>query len=715
MKNIFSALFLMICFMADAQNSFRAVVKDAETREPLTGASAVVMGTESGSSSDAAGLLEITNIPAGRQVIIVSFIGYARKEISVHFPMSSDKPLQIYLEPEESDLEEVIVSATRSSRSIYEIPTRVEVVSSEELDEKITMQPSNVRMILTESTGIQTQQTSATSANAGIRIQGLEGKYTMLLRDGFPVYSGYSSGLSIMQVPPLDLQRVELIKGSSSTLYGGGAIAGLINFITKTPGENKELSFLTNVNHTGALDLNGYYSEKFRKTGVTLFASHNLQKAYDPNKDTLSDIPEFSRFNFNPRIFFYPDNSTTISFGINSSFENRLGGDMLLIKNGPDPDHIYFEKNSSNRISSQFKIEKKYSGNRILTIKNSTGYFGRTIQSRNFYYPGKEVSGYSEVNYLISKVRSEWIIGSNLWFDHFKGNSTYQIIIPGVFVQNTLNAGSKLIVESGLRVDYANNELLVLPRLSLLYKLTRNFSGRISGGTGYKAPSPFSEEAEEKGYYGILTDNIGSLSHEKSIGGTADLNFKTFIDKLSISVNHMFFYNRLKDPIQLFMVDFDIYRFQNRSGYLQTRGMETNLKLEYHNISAYIGYTFTDTERHLQDLPAFNPLTAKHRIYSTLLYELENKLRFGYELFYTGKQTLSSGEIKKDYWVMGISGEYKFKKFSLFINAENFTDSRQTRYENINAGTLQNPEFKDIWAPTDGIIVNGGFKFSVFN
>ena len=101
-------------------------------------------------------------------------------------------------------------------------------------------------MILNESTGIQTQQTSATSYNAGIRIQGLEGRYTQLLRDGYPLYSGFAGGLSLLQIAPLDLKQVEVIKGAASTLYGGGAIAGIINLVSKTPGNEPEYKFLSN-------------------------------------------------------------------------------------------------------------------------------------------------------------------------------------------------------------------------------------------------------------------------------------------------------------------------------------------------------------------------------------------------------------------------------------------------------------------------------------
>src|SRR6201989_1492470 len=183
---------------------------------------------------------------------------------------------------EGDELEAVVVSATRSSRTIANIPTRVEVISGEELDEKSNMKPGDIRMMLAESTGIQTQQTSATSGNSSIRIQGLDGKYTQIIRDGFPLYSGFSGGLGLMQIAPLDLKQIEVIKGSSSTLYGGGAIAGLVNLVSKTPTAKKELSFLANGTSAGGLDLSSFYSQKFNKVGLTVFGSFNTGKPYDP-------------------------------------------------------------------------------------------------------------------------------------------------------------------------------------------------------------------------------------------------------------------------------------------------------------------------------------------------------------------------------------------------------------------------------------------------
>lgn len=702
-----------------AQNTFKAVIKDIKTKEALIGATAVLQGTTNGASADINGLIEIKDIPDGKQIIVFSYVGYDQRIDTLVFPLQENIVAEILMNPIETEMEEVVVSATRSSRTIEDIPTRVETISAGELDEKASMQPANVKMVLTESTGIQTQQTSATSANASIRIQGLDGKYTQILKDGFPLYSGFSSGLSIIQIPPLDLKRVELIKGAASTLYGGGAIAGLINFVSKVPTEKRELSLLVNGNNSKALDISGFYSQKWRKIGLTLFASQNSQQAYDPNKDGLSDIPKFTRYNINPKLFYYIDSSATLSFGVNTSIENRIGGDIQLINHSSDSIHSYFEDNISNRGSTQLKFEKAFKNKGVLTLKNSVGYFDRTIRKPSYTFAGRQVSSFSEINFLLPRNKSEWIGGITAWTDDFKQTNadslvlTNNSIIAGLFIQNSYKATEKLVIEGGIRLDGTNqNSYFVLPKLSLLYKISQRVTTRIGGGLGYKMPTIFSEDAEERAFQNIQPLDYSKVKPEASIGGNWDINYRTVLfEKLSFSVNQLFFYTRLNNPLILSSdtLPNGNSEFVNANGYMDTKGFETNVKFRYEDITLYCGYTYIDARQHY-GIERINPLTAKDRLYITLMYEEENKWRIGYELFYTGQQYLNDGSKKRDYWVMGISAERMFKHFSLFLNAENFTDTRQTRFEPIYTGAIQNPQYKQIWAPTDGFIFNGGFK-----
>lgn len=698
-----------------AQTTIRFKIVDAESGESLIGATAMVEGTRIGATADSLGIVVLQNVPSPPIEIEFSFIGYEskRKEVA-----SFSDLIEIELERDETTLEEVVVSATRSSRSIDNIPTRVETIASEELEEKAVTQPSNIKMALTESTGIQTQQTSATSGSTSIRIQGLDGKYTQMLRDGFPIYSGFASGLSILQIPPLDLKRIEVIKGSASTLYGGGAIAGLINLVTKEPTEKRELSLLVNANQTKALDLSGYYSEKFERFGITAYAARNSQLAFDRNNDGFSDIAQYNRYTLNPRLFYY-GKSVKMSLGFNSTLEDRTGGDMKVIEERADTAHTYFENNKSNRYSTQFKLEKKFANNSLLTFKNTVGYFARTIKLPDFVFSGAQTSSYSEVNYLISEEKSEWIAGANLWTDQFRQNQhpvlplDYQLVTAGAFVQNNYSPTERITVESGLRLDYNSQlNLFALPRLSVMYKFSKKLTSRFGGGLGYKAPTLFSEEAETKSFRDIDPLDLSKVKAERSYGANFDVNYKTSIgDNAGFSVNQMFFYTRLNAPLILSSNPGanGNYFFYNANGNLSSRGFETNLRFNIDGISLFAGYTFIDAARDFDGNRLFNPLTARNRINTTIMYEIEGSLRLSYEVFYVGSQHLSSGEVTRDYWIMGFSAERKFKHFSIFANAENFTDSRQTRFEPLFTGSVHNPQFREIYTPIDGIILNAGF------
>jgi iron complex outermembrane receptor protein len=209
-KLLFTLAIFLVAFNAVGQNSLEAVIKNAEDNTPLLGANAVVSGTDIGATANIDGEIILKEIPNGKQTIVFSFVGFASEEIKLDFPRTTQDRLEIFLEPGGEEMEEVIIQSTRSRRSIADLPTRVEVISGEELTEKGNMKPGDIRMLLNETTGIQTQQTSPISGNSSIRIQGLDGKYTQLLKDGYPLYSGFSGGLSLLQIVPLDLQQVEV-------------------------------------------------------------------------------------------------------------------------------------------------------------------------------------------------------------------------------------------------------------------------------------------------------------------------------------------------------------------------------------------------------------------------------------------------------------------------------------------------------------------------
>src|SRR4030095_263481 len=316
---------LVIGLTASSQHIFKAKIINKETGEAVARASITVEELKRTTAADSAGSVVIKDIPAGKYRIRITSVGYAENNSVYEFP--PDREVTIEMETEHEEEDEVIIQSTRSSRTIQDIPTRVEFVAGEELDEKANMKPGDIRMVLNESTGITTQQTSAISANSSIRIQGPDGRYTQILRDGFPLYDGFSGGLGLLQTPPLDLKQFEVIKGSSSTLYGGGAIAGLVNLISKAPKEERELKLHVDLTSAGGINTSGFYGQKFKNTGITLFASRNSNSAYDPSDVGLTAIPKFERYTANPKLFFYIKEKTQLMIGGNVTTEDRTGGD----------------------------------------------------------------------------------------------------------------------------------------------------------------------------------------------------------------------------------------------------------------------------------------------------------------------------------------------------------------------------------------------------
>ncbi len=723
LRNTLLLLTFLYASLALSQNAISVIVKDAKSQEVLFGATAMVEGTTNGAMTNVDGLLVIDNIPNGEQTLVFSYVGYQQLKRSFTFPLPDDNPIVVFLEKGDGEaLEEVMISSTRSKRTIYNIPTRIEAISGEELEEKGNMKPGDIRMLLNESTGIQTQQTSATSYNSSIRIQGLDGKYTQILRDGFPLYSGFSGGLSLMQIAPLDLKRVEVIKGASSTLYGGGAIAGLVNLITKKPKEERELSFMINGTSALGLDVSGFYAQKFNKVGTTVFASYNVGTPYDPADIGLTAIPEFTRYTLNPRLFVDFDSQTSLNVGFNSILEDRIGGDINFIEGEGDASDVFFEKNKTERLSTQLGVDHQLSDQAQLQLKNSISFYDRSIEIPDFIFSGTQVSSFSELNYSRNSSSSEWIAGLNLWTDKFTQdplNQTavvdYNYVTTGLFLQNTWDASDSFVLESGLRGDYQNEfGFFLLPRISALFKVNPKLSMRLGGGLGYKTPTVFTEDAERIQFRNVLPIDVSNTVAEESIGGNFDINYNTPLsDQMSFSINTLFFYTQITDPLILVPLQSGAFQFEQPDGMIDTKGIETNIKLSYGDLALFVGYTLADVNQRINETTSPFPLVSTHRLNNVLMYEVEEKWKLGLEAYYFSPQELNDGSTGRQYWLFGFMAEKLWENFSIFINFENFGDTRQTGFDTIFTGTVANPEFRDIYAPVDGFVVNGGFKIKL--
>ncbi len=359
-----------------AQNKLTVSVADSASGEPIVGANVLIGGTKLGGTTDLNGKVTISGIPDGSQTIAFSSVGYKTRELRLMFPLRNGfNVLQAKLAQTNVELEGVTVTTTRTSYHVSDAPERVEVRGPEDIAETEIDHPADISEIFLESTGIQVLQTSAVSNYVSIKLQGLDGSYTQILKDGFPVYGGLSSDLSITQIPPLDLSRIEVIKGPSSSLYGAGAIAGLINLISKKPTEAGEFMLLLNGNTSRGVDAGAFYSKQNDDLGVTVLFNGHLNAEYDGDHTGFSDIPEMQLFALNPKIYYALNDRTKLMVGLSTAYENMAGGDMTAIKDGATALHPYVEKSKSNRTYSQLELNSSLDNGTTITFKNSVGYF----------------------------------------------------------------------------------------------------------------------------------------------------------------------------------------------------------------------------------------------------------------------------------------------------------------------------------------------------
>jgi iron complex outermembrane receptor protein/outer membrane receptor for ferrienterochelin and colicins len=714
-KVILFVVVLLTAQVSFAQSAFKVTIKDETTKEPITGVTVTVKDTGTSATTDAQGIVQLTNIPHGEQTITVFSPGYESKELKFTFPLTQQNETVIFIRVT-NEVGEVTVTSTRTGREIDDVPTRVEAIDEEEVDEKTNMRPANVSMVLNESTGIKVQQTSATSNTQSVRIQGLDGRYTQILKDGFSAFGGFSGSISLLDILPLDLKQVEIIKGPSATFYGGGAIAGVVNFISKEPEAKPVTAMIFNQTTALGTDVALFNSRKFEHFGYTLLGSVNYQNEYDVDDDDFTELPRTNSFNLSPRFFFSFSDKTRLIVGNSTSYQNRKGGDVFVIRGHADDFHQYFENNNSLRNITTLQFEKEFAGGSRFVAKQSLAFFNRRIEIPNFLFEGSQFDSYTDVSYFKTLNNHALVFGFNAVYDQFRESRS---LLPrdetrttfGGYTQDSFNVTNKLFIEAGFRLDHLKDYgTFPLPRVSALYRFTNKLSSRLSLGLGYKAPSIFTEEAETLLFRNVLP--IGnSLKAERSRGGTLDVNYRnTLGEKFSYAINQMFFYTEIRDPLVLLEGAGGIFHFVNAAQPVRSGGFETNARLSYDVVKLFAGYTFTNSRAKYLSGNQTLPLTPKSRINSALLFEREAKFKTGIEAYYTSSQFLTNRFRTRPYWVLGIFGEKMFGKYSLFINAENIIDTRQGRFSQVVFPPHQMPTFSEIYAPTEGRVVNGGIK-----
>jgi iron complex outermembrane receptor protein len=624
-------------------------------------------------------------------------------------------------EPPEIE-ETIVVTATRSDRRIQDEPLRVEVIGREEIEEKALMTPGSVAMLLGETTGLRVQVTAPSIGAANVRIQGLRGRYAQVLADGLPLYGASGDSFSLLQVPPLDLGQVEVIKGAASALYGPAALGGVINLVSRRARES-EREALVNFTSQQGVDTTFWFAEPPRGGwSWTLLGGYHGQPRQDLDDDLWTDLAGYSRGIARPRVFY--ENGRGGSVFLTGGFigENREGG---TLDGGVAPNGQPFPEALDTRRGDVGAMSRWVTARGWLI--SARGSWSRLDQDHVFDVTrerGARTTWFGEASMGGSTGRHLWVIGGAFQQDHYAPRDVtrfrYRFSSPAIFAQDEISLGSRASLSASARLDaHTEYGVLASPRVSVLLKPSTSWTMRLSAGSGSFAPTPFTEETDEAGLSRLAP--LVSLQAERAWSASGDLTWS----RGAFEVTGTLFASRVTDPVQLAylpqpaVIGGNSYSVALVNADAPTNTWGTELLARYRRgpIVAMVTHAFTQsTEFDVNDGRREDvPLTPPHAASFNIAWEDEDVGRAGFELYYTGEQPLDDNPYRdrgKRYVLFGGLFERRIGPVRAFVNVENLADIRQTKYDPlIRPVPLPDGRWTvEAWAPLDGRVWNGGIR-----
>ena len=457
-----------------------------ESMGPVEGV--LVRGAGSSAMTDASGNTRLI-LPVGRHTLSLARIGYQPSRVTVHVVPDSIVTVRVVMAMEgmPTMLEEVKVSATRIERLAGDVPIRVEVLDEMEVEENTLMAPSGITMLLNETPGIRVQQASPSLGTGSVRILGLPGQYTAMLADGLPLYGGSMSALGPLDISPVDLQRVEIIKGAASALYGGQALGGVINLVSKPPSGKNEA--LLNRRTLGVTDAATWLSRRIApETGVSLLASGTLQSLWDIDDDGWADQSRARRWNLRPRLARVDARGRALFVTAGYGYDSRNGGTTA---DGRAPDGFPFAEGLTSRradLGASAQVPTADSGNvsvrLALALNRRERRFGPDPVEQD-----RTTTGFLELTRTFMGRRNAAALGGAVQLDRFSnrlnGAHDHRWVTPSAFVTAEQEAGP-ITLSASLRADlHPEAGLQLTQRLAALTRPTEDWSIRVSAGTGF--------------------------------------------------------------------------------------------------------------------------------------------------------------------------------------------------------------------------------------
>ena len=627
---------------------------------------------------------------------------------------TSPYPPQTPPAEEVAELEEIFVVSTRSRRRVQDEPVRIEVLNEEEIAEKLIMRPGNISMILAETGGVRVQVTSPGLGSANVRVQGMRGRYTQLLADGLPLYGGQSSSLGLLQIPPSDLGQVEVIKGAASALYGGQALGGVVNLISRRPGETREGELILNATSRDGQDVSAYAAAPLSSDwSGSVLATYNHQAIQDLDDDGWIDMAGYTRWSARPRLFWNGDDGATLFLTAGGMTERRRGGtrDGAL---APDGQPFRLDQ-ETDRLDAGAVYERPLGDSAWLQARASAVEQSHRHRYGDLIEEDRHQTFLVESSVSAEAMGADWMGGLVWQADDYASDAfpafDYRYTAPAVFAQVERDWTEDLTVSASARYDdHSRYGGQFSPRLSLLWR-PGPWTVRGSWGRGFFAPTPFVEETEAAGLSRL--EPIANLEVETASTASLDLGWARGSWETSLTL----FGSDIDDAVRLQPVSADRARLINVDGVTRTRGVELLGRWRRAPFVLTANYMYLDADEPEEAGSARRdtPMTPRHSAGFVAMWEEHDRGRLGFEAYYTGAQPLDDDPYRdrgEAYWELGLLGEVVLGRYRLFLNLENLLDERQTRSDSLlrPTRTADGRWTTDAWAPLEGFVANAGVR-----
>lgn len=565
-------------------------VKSGEEQIPF--ATITIKGTTIGTAADAKGHFKLTGLPAGKQTVLVSAVGYKPFSKDINLQKENSVTLLIKLVPDNIGIEQVVITANRNAKSRRESPVIINSINSKLFDRTFNVTLSEG---LNFSPGLRMENNCQNCGFSQVRMNGLEGHYTQILINSHPVFSGLAGVYGLELIPAVMIERVEIIRGGGSSMYGSNAIAGTVNLITKDPvtntfsvsnsygsfGQKGGSGFPDDLN----LSMNGSFVTEDYKTGLSIFGFYRKRNPYDANNDGFTELSLIKNSTLGSRFYQRVASRGKITFDYFNINEYRRGGNKLHL-----PLH---ETDISESVRHNLHLG---SGTFNMLMREadkiSVFFSGQFVDRDSYYGANQDLSAYGKTKDFTYTTGTQYTrLIEHLLFSpasvnvgaEFKGSNLednklgYYDIVRGEHKDNTLIADQHLYLKSaflqsewkindmfisaGLRFDNyrvkddsgENSDItgnVVSPRINWMYDLLKDLQLRAGYAKGFRAPQIFDEDLhiETSGSRQVIHKNDENLKQESSNSYSLSLNYTGIEGKCQYQVLVEGFYTSLKDP-----------------------------------------------------------------------------------------------------------------------------------------------------------------------